>query len=540
MRSTLLATLVVAAQLAIHAAMSQPHPPAHYLTPTATATATANPHNDGCFNVRDYGAVGDGVTDDTAAFQQAVTAAAPHAGCVRVPPVGLGRGYVITGTVTLGIGIKLVGEPAGLPTAPWCFSAAGGDITTTGGSRIFARPAAASYSNATQTGQPLFHIRNGCTVRDEEFNAPSSEYYLPAAALQRQVWQLTKVPPVGPTIYVVEGTRVVIEDVVASRFRDFLYFETGGGQSHVRRVHGWGYGRFITVEIAEDVMSFDTLRYIINAGPECLGQKPSEAVCKANPTIERCRGSFTVMADGYVASDLFFFGINTAVRLGVAAAPGFNLTNPLTGVALTEAGAASAGTLLPGHGPWGNIRGLMVDQAVIGIHMVWPNPLSNRFSDCQLHPSFWTGRVFHPPGGSSNGGGGMGFGTGNLTRVGYEAAVLVEPTHTVLNNAKLQSTTMFSNMVVASFTDAANFGNVSSTLTTSNGRAFAIGGDGLIEVSQFAMNNERNAGTHLWAASASSKLSLRIRGGIYNYTPDEDVVVAQNLDFGADGSRQEL
>lgn len=234
-------------------------------------------------------------------------------------------------------------------------------------------------------------------------------------------------------------------------------------------------------------------------------------------------------ADGYVASDLFFFGINTAVRLGVAAAPGLNLTNPLTGVALTEAGAASAGTLLPGqgppyipslmftfsrdlvlsllyslspppslsrvgsnsilspilwlprapvatarsyatpqstmhtaiytkryqrHGPWGNIRGLMVDQAVIGIHMVWPNPLSNRFSDCQLHPSFWTGRVFHPPGGSSNGGGGMGFGTGNLTRVGYEAAVLVEPTHTVLNNAKLQSTTMFSNMVVASFTDA--------------------------------------------------------------------------------------
>lgn len=90
------------------------------------------------------------------------------------------------------------------------------------------------------------------------------------------------------------------------------------------------------------------------------------------------------------------------------------------------------------------------------------------------------------------------------------------------------------------FSTKANFGNVSSTLTTSNGRAFAIGGDGLIEVSQFAMNNERNAGTHLWAASASSKLSLRIRGGIYNYTPDEDVVVAQNLDFGADGSRQEL
>ena len=70
------------------------------------------------------------------------------------------------------------------------------------------------------------------------------------------------VPPIGPTFYVTQGTRVVIEDILASRYRDFLYFAAGGGQSHVRRIHGWGYGRYITVENMEDVISFDTIRYV--------------------------------------------------------------------------------------------------------------------------------------------------------------------------------------------------------------------------------------------------------------------------------------
>jgi hypothetical protein len=34
----------------------------------------------------------------------------------------------------------------------------------------------------------------------------------------------------------------------------------GHGQSGVRNVHGWGYGRFVTVEEAEDVLTFSGLR----------------------------------------------------------------------------------------------------------------------------------------------------------------------------------------------------------------------------------------------------------------------------------------
>ena len=44
-----------------------------------------------------YGAAGDAVHDDTSAFQAAVNAAGPTMGCVVVPPVSAGGGYVITG-----------------------------------------------------------------------------------------------------------------------------------------------------------------------------------------------------------------------------------------------------------------------------------------------------------------------------------------------------------------------------------------------------------------------------------------------------------
>jgi hypothetical protein len=78
--------------------------------------------------------------------------------------------------------------------------------------------------------------------------------------------------PVG-TVNCVQ-TLKVIEDIAASKFRDLIYMTPGGGQNHLRRIHGWGFGRFITVSIAEDVNSFDTLRYIINAG---YGALPSLA-----------------------------------------------------------------------------------------------------------------------------------------------------------------------------------------------------------------------------------------------------------------------
>lgn len=60
-------------------------------------------------NALDFGAVGDGITDDTAAIQAAVDAAVANRADEIHFPVGE---YVITGTITLNSGIRLIGHGA--------------------------------------------------------------------------------------------------------------------------------------------------------------------------------------------------------------------------------------------------------------------------------------------------------------------------------------------------------------------------------------------------------------------------------------------
>ena len=120
------------------------------------------------------------------------------------------------------------------------------------------------------------------------------------------------------------------------------------------------------MESAADVLSFDNLRYVINAGPHCLGGMPSEEICSLQPGVERCRGNFTVLpavvalnpgnvgvwlgrSDGYRLTGSFFFGVNTALRLGFTAGSNWTqLINPVTGLP-----AGEQGMLAPATGPWG-------------------------------------------------------------------------------------------------------------------------------------------------------------------------------------------
>lgn len=71
----------------------------------------------GLLNVREYGAAGDGTTDDTAALQKTLDAAAKGSGGVFVPP-----GTYLTRELHVGGGTALVGIPA------WNYSAGGGSV----------------------------------------------------------------------------------------------------------------------------------------------------------------------------------------------------------------------------------------------------------------------------------------------------------------------------------------------------------------------------------------------------------------------------
>ena len=530
------------------------------VAPLMVAVTMAVDASDFCYDVTHFGAVGDGITDDTKAFVAAAAAAAPTAACVRVPPVRLGGGFVLSSTVSLAPGVSLIGEAAGFAPNPHCYGPPG-DFNTTGGSRILARPATSSLNATAGTGAPLFHLLGtGCSVRGlmvlyDRVPFPTDaemERLYPTFEAARRGFVADHVPPFGPTFYITAGVRVQITDVIGAGFRHLIYFAgRGHGMSHIRRVQGWGWDTLVTVVEAQDVLTFEQLRFTINSGPWCLGARPAACDHEAEG-IERCRGNFTVLpavvalrpsnvmlwmgrADGYVARDLFGFGVHTALRLG--SAPGeYQLRDPVTGSGhrfLAQASAQRLGTsgactasephatlpfgAQPGaSGPWGSVSQLMADQCVYGIHLVWPNPLTNRISDVQLHPSFWLrGSSLAAANGSGT----------DLSAVGLEAGVMVEPSHSLTNNNGLVPTLILSSLVVASFNDSANFGPAGAMLGQSNGRAFLIGGDGLVDVRGFAMNNERDGDTHMWARTSASVGRLRMTSVVLNYEWADDVLV---------------
>jgi hypothetical protein len=132
---------VLIAGAVVHQHQATWPPPASSGQQTSTAQAAAVAADDigSCHDVASFGALGDGEHDDTSAFQKAADAAdAAGGGCVRVPPVLRGKGFVLTSTVTLAPGVKLVGDANGFPEVPHAFGPPG-DVNTTGGSRILAR-----------------------------------------------------------------------------------------------------------------------------------------------------------------------------------------------------------------------------------------------------------------------------------------------------------------------------------------------------------------------------------------------------------------
>ncbi|HQH74315.1 MAG TPA: glycosyl hydrolase family 28-related protein, partial [bacterium] len=70
-----------------------------------TGQAGTNPTPDGVFSVRDFGAAGDSQTDDTAAIQKAIDAAAVQGGQVYLPPAR----YLVRGSLKVKTGVAVTG-----------------------------------------------------------------------------------------------------------------------------------------------------------------------------------------------------------------------------------------------------------------------------------------------------------------------------------------------------------------------------------------------------------------------------------------------
>lgn len=481
----------------------------------------------GYYSVLDYGAKGDGVTDDTGAFQKALYAAAENGGVVLVPSVGPGRGYVITRTLTVPRGVTLMGSPAGISNSAWAaFDLPENAVT---GSKIYARPKPSQYVLAQKS--PLFHMDGGSTVRglwiiydeqpwptDAEFRDPSSPYYYKTFQEARENFIKDHVKPYGPTFYTPTGVNVVIEDIVCDRFYDF-FFQAGGGKSFINRVYLYGYKRGFVYKECFDINRLSNVHFVPNCGPASPGPvgdgKTYSWIYGIVVSQEDNIGIQIGRSDGYTFHDVFFFGVHTALRLG--ASKEYPLYDP---IANTYAYYDPDQDKLSGFhspykasGPWGEITGLKVDQCVIGIHFVWPSHLTNRISNLMIFTAFDDGKDFPAVSG-----------TGNTRNVGKQAPFVVEPSYSVENNLGLVGTFMASNSIIASFNDGARFGPAAAHARDANGRVFLLDGDILMDFSGFQINSPYDHQMMLTAGGKNGKNAhVRIRGFIRNGQPLADV-----------------
>jgi len=483
----------------------------------ALACCGAPAAEDGRFSVADYGAVGDGETCDSGAFQAALDAAAPVGGWVYVPPLPKGRGYVLTQGLTVPEGVAVIGAPGGVGSPVRAVF----DLpeNTVVGAKIYARPAPDEYAGPGKT--PLFNLLAGATVRglwilydeqplpsDEAFQDPASPFHYPDYATARQGFVKDHVRHYGPTFYAAMGVNIVVEDIVCDRCWDFLYFKQSG-KCHVERVALYPYNKGFVFEYAPDVLHLDNVEWVPNGGPTSpggpYGGKTYTWAYGILVTREDHVGIHLGQVDGYSFSDVTFFSLHTGVRFGHS--PRYPMVNPVTGETVPP--------LKPGTGPWGDFTALRTDQCVIGMHLVWPTHLTNRIGNALVFTAYDDGADFDAAAGP-----------GELAGVARQGAIVVEDTHTRANNAGYVATCMVNNLVVASFNDRGRFGPAAANVLEAGGRALLLGGDVFLELSGFQVNAPYHEGL-LWAAGpAADHYRVRARGVIVGFEPVADLDLA--------------
>ncbi len=497
-----LAASLLAAAVAAACTQSGPTPtPRPSAPPPAAPPSAAVP---GLWSVTAFGARGDAVHDDTAAFQRAVDAAGAAGGSVLVPPLPGGRGYVIAGTVRVPAAVSLIGGLAGFGNN------VEGPIPEAQikGSKILARPSALH--------QPLFQLERGTTVRglwisydqqpmpsDQEFQDPSSPFHYPSFAAARAGFVRDHVKADGPTFYIPTGANVVVEDIVADRYYDFLYLKAGA-RLQVDRLQLYGYERGFVIEDSRDVDRLSHVLYVPASGPVPFGRQGDRTWSWIYGIIASQPGNVVIQAgraDGWELHDIYIFGAHTGIQIGASAA--FPIVDPVSGSTFTDTA--------PNTGPWGQLSNIGLDQTVVGLHFVWPDGIGTQIADLEMYPGLSDGSLYRAATGS-----------GDLRRVAAQAAFLFEPTFSEANAGPLIPSVLASNVSVFGVKDAAHFAGAAATPSEANGRLFLVGGDLSMEISSLSTLGY-DARHLLAAAPTAGAVSIRVRGYLNAGRPQSDL-----------------
>jgi hypothetical protein len=483
---------------------------------------------DGFFSVREFGARGDGIADDTEAFQGAIDAAAVNGGTVLVPPVGKGKGYVLTRTVRVPGGVTLMGSPAGFSANAWAaFTLPENHIV---GAKIYARPAAEEHTKAKK--KPLFYLDGGCTVRgfyilydeqpwptDQEFQDPESPYYYESFAAAKESFVKDHVKVYGPTFYLTHGVNNVVEDIICDRYYDF-FFLAKGGKNFVSRIYLYGYRRAFVFGESLDINRMAHVHYCPNVGAATPGPvgggKTYSWIYGIVVSQPDNIGIQMGRSDGYTFQDIFFHGIHTALRLG--ASKEYPLYDPVVdATAYYDHGTkTSPGFVFPyiAQGPWGHITNFGADQCNIGIHFVWPTHLTNRMSNAMIFTAYDDGEDFDSVAG-----------TGDLNGVAKQGIFVVEPSHSAASNLGVIPTFMCSNSVFASFEVLDRFAGAAANARSANGRLFLFDGDLTIELSNCQINAPYDESLLCARGPNAGEARARVRGLVRTGQPSPGIIV---------------
>lgn len=460
----------------------------------------------GVVSVREFGAQGDTITDDTAAFQAAIDQAAQLGGAVFVDPVAPGGGYVLTHTVVLKRGVSLIGSLAGMPFIAW--EGVPRQIQT--GPVILARPTTDQY--AGEKKHPLFDLRGGNTIRglyilydrqpwpsDEEFDDPQSPYGYPDQEQLQKRFVREHVAPCGPTIYVQPGVAsTTIEDITCGRYYDFFY-TPAGGKIIIDRCYLYGYKRAFALREAKDVVRISRIHIVPNVErPISWKHAKLQAAITSHPdNIAFDFGS----VDGYSVDDVTAFLVHTGFKLGASESNPF--VDPMSGESVSFAW---------GQAPWGSMHNIKLDNCVVGFDCVLGTILVNQLTNVMVHVSLSASeQVLTTQGAAAR-----------------QAAFLIEP-------GFAGATLQVANLALSSFAPLRVATN-GAMVQQANGRAFLIDCPGIpqrkdyadrqqahIDVSGLAVSNIPRG--HMVGLTEGSRSGVRARGYTHNGIAMEDATL---------------
>lgn len=237
-------------------------------------------HPSGIYNVRDYGAVGDGTADDSGAIGTAIAAAAPSS-----EPTG-NTVYLPAGRYLMRSGVNI---PPGLRLEGAGWNAPGSQANLFAGTWIFV-PAGAGYSPLTMTG-------SGGSVRNMAFNVPDQSTTGVLASAE-------------PMVHI-KANNALVEDICLYNPYGGIYID-GAAQATLRRIFGQPVQYGILIDRSQDTNYIDGVHFWTYWQPPNTAGAAYQLTNGAAIVLCRC--------DNPMLSNIMAFRYNKGLVLGTSSA----------------------------------------------------------------------------------------------------------------------------------------------------------------------------------------------------------------------------